>query len=62
MNRELFEDWLHEFDRKFALSKRKIELITNNCMAHMGRIDFPTSKHSISYTNNGSKYHSSFES
>ena len=30
MTGELFEDWLHEFDRKFALSKKKIDLIINN--------------------------------
>ena len=32
---ELFEDWVHELDRKFAAeSKRKIALIINNCTAH----------------------------
>ena len=34
MSGELFEDWVHELDRKFAVSKRKIALIINNCTAH----------------------------
>ena len=34
MSGELFEDWLHELDRKFAVSKRKIALIIDNCTAH----------------------------
>ena len=34
MSGELFEDWVHELDRKFAVSKRKITLIIDNCMAH----------------------------
>ena len=34
MSEELFEDWVHELDRKFAVSKRKIALIINNCTAH----------------------------
>ena len=34
MSGELFEDWVHELDRKFAVSKRKIVLIINNCTAH----------------------------
>ena len=34
MSGELFEDWLHELDRKFDESKRKIALIIDNCMAH----------------------------
>ena len=33
MSGELFEDWVHELDRKFAVSKRKIALIINNCTA-----------------------------
>ena len=31
---ELFGDWVHELDRKFAVSKRKIALIIDNCTAH----------------------------
>ena len=31
---ELFRDWVHELDRKFAVSKRKIALIIDNYMAH----------------------------
>ena len=31
---ELFEDWVHWLDRKFAVSKRKIALIIDNCTAH----------------------------
>ena len=31
---ELFEDWVHELDQKFTVSKRKIALIINNCTAH----------------------------
>ena len=31
---ELFEDWVYELDQKFAVSKRKIALIINNCTAH----------------------------
>ena len=34
MSAELFEDWAHELDRKFAVSKRKIALIIDNCTAH----------------------------
>ena len=35
MSRELFEDWVHELDRQFAVSKTKIALIINNCTAHL---------------------------
>ena len=34
MSGELFEDWVRELDRKFAVSKRKIALIIDNCTAH----------------------------
>ena len=34
MSGELFEDWVHELDRKFAASKRKIALIIDNCTTH----------------------------
>ena len=34
MSGELFEDWVHELDQKFAVSKRKIALIIDNCTAH----------------------------
>ena len=34
MSGELFEDCVHEFDRKPALSKRKIALIIDNCTTH----------------------------
>ena len=34
MSGELFEDWVHKLDRKFAVSKRKIALIIDNCTAH----------------------------
>ena len=33
MSGELFKDWVHELDRKFAVSKRKIALIIDNCKA-----------------------------
>ena len=35
MSGELFRDWVHELDHKFAASKRKIALIINNCRAHL---------------------------
>ena len=31
---ELFEDWVHELDSKFAVSKRKIASTIKNCTAH----------------------------
>ena len=34
MSGELFEDWVHELDQKFAVSKGKIALIIDNCTAH----------------------------
>ena len=34
MSGELFEDWVHELAQKFAVSKRKIALIIDNCTAH----------------------------
>ena len=34
MSGELFEDWVHKLDRKFAVSKRMIALIIDNCTAH----------------------------
>ena len=34
MSGELFEDCVHEFDRKPAVSKRQIALIIDNCTAH----------------------------
>lgn len=34
MSGELFEDWVRELDRKFAVFKRKIALIIDNCTAH----------------------------
>ena len=34
MSGELSEDWVHDLDRKFAVSKRKIALIIDNCTAH----------------------------
>ena len=34
MSEELFEDWVHELDRKFAVSKRKIALIIDNCTVY----------------------------
>ena len=34
MSGELFEDWVNELHRKFAVSKRKIVLIIDNCTAH----------------------------
>ena len=34
MSGELFEDWVHELDQKFTVSKRKVALIINNCTAH----------------------------
>ena len=34
MSGELFEDWVHELDQKFAVSNKKIALIIDNCMAH----------------------------
>ena len=34
MSGEFFENWVHEIDQKFAVSKRKIALIIDNCTAH----------------------------
>ena len=34
MSGELFEDWVHELDRKFTVSKRKVALIIDNCTTH----------------------------
>ena len=34
MSGELFDFWVHKLDRKFAVSKRKIALIIDNCTAH----------------------------
>ena len=34
MSGELFKDWAHKLDQKFAISKRKIALIINNCTSH----------------------------
>ena len=34
MSGELFEDWVHNLDRNFAVFKRKIALIIDNCTAH----------------------------
>ena len=34
MSGDLFEDWVHELDQKFAISKKKIALIMDNCTAH----------------------------
>ena len=35
MSGELFKDWVYELDRKFAVSKRKKDLIIDNCTAHL---------------------------
>ena len=35
MSRGLFKHWVHELDRKFSVSKRKIALIFDNCTAHL---------------------------
>ena len=35
MSAELFEDWVRELDRKFDSAKSKIDLITDNCTAHL---------------------------
>ena len=34
MSGEPFEDWVHELDPKFVVSKRKIALIIDNCTAY----------------------------
>ena len=34
MSGEPFEDWVHELDPKFVVSKRKIALIIDNCTTH----------------------------
>ena len=33
MSGKLFEDWVHELDQKFVVSKRTIALIVDNCTA-----------------------------
>ncbi|XP_037557867.1 tigger transposable element-derived protein 4-like [Dermacentor silvarum] len=35
MTSELFKDWLHKLDRKFASSNRKVLLLVDQCSAHM---------------------------
>ena len=34
MSGKLFKGWVHDLDRKFAVSKRKIAFIINNCTVH----------------------------
>ena len=34
MTSELFEEWVRENDRKFALEGRKVALVIDNCTAH----------------------------
>ena len=34
MDRTLFEEWLHELDRKFKMQGRKVVMIVDNCPAH----------------------------
>ena len=69
MSGELFEDWVHELDRKFVVSKRKIALIIDNCTArpHVENLKWVEliflPPNTASHTQpNGSRYHSSFES
>ena len=67
MSEGLLEDWLHELDWKFVISKRKIALIIDNCTAHqhvenliwVELIFLPAN--TTSHTQS-TKYHSSCES
>ena len=34
MNSDLFEEWVHELDRKFEQQNRKVVLIIDNCPGH----------------------------
>ena len=34
MDGTLFEEWLHELDRKFEMQGRKVVMIVDNCPAH----------------------------
>ena len=34
MDGTLFEEWLHELDRKFEMQERKVFMIVDNCPAH----------------------------
>ena len=34
MDSELFEEWVREQDRKFALEERKVALVVDNCTTH----------------------------
>ena len=34
MDGTLFEEWLHELDRKFKMQRRKVVMIVDNCPAH----------------------------
>ena len=34
MDGTLFEEWLHELDRKFKMQQRKVVMIVDNCPAH----------------------------
>ena len=34
MDSELFEEWVREQDRKFALEERKVALVIDNCITH----------------------------
>ena len=34
MDGTLFEEWLHELDFKFAMQRRKVVMIVDNCPAH----------------------------
>ena len=35
MDSKLFEEWVREQDRKFALEGRKLALVIGNCTAHL---------------------------
>ena len=35
MDGTLFEEWLHELDRKFKMQQRKVVIIVDNCPAHL---------------------------
>ena len=34
MDGTIFEEWLHELDRKFEMQGKKIVMIVDNCPAH----------------------------
>ena len=55
MSRELFEDWVHKLEQKFAASKRMIAFIIDNYAAHP-HVENLKWVEWVPYTTNGSRY------